>query len=140
MGMFNEGDIIRRTNNYWGQVPVGTICKVTSVVYEDSIQHIYTDVHPYSLNPDNFELVFPKKWCIRGSEELRHWQKYDMNDQCNSSFYQNDFFYYLIDDELIDEWDYIERPPDGYTEITFQQFQIYILKKNIRKPFKLNRK
>jgi hypothetical protein len=136
MGNFNKGDIIRRNSGNESILPLGTICEIKRFIGgKISIVGSYN-----TYVSDNFELVFPKKWCIRGSDELRHWQKYDMNDQCNSSFYQNDFFYYLIDDELIDEWDYIERPPDGYTEITFQQFQIYILKKNIRKPFKLTRK
>lgn len=142
MGKFNEGDIIRRTNNNWAPVPIGTICKVTSVGYEDSIQHIYTDAYPYSLNPGNFELVFPKKWCIRGSEELGHWQIYDMEDKCNCSLLSKHYFYYLIDEDLINGWVYHEKRtlPNDYTEITFEQFQKYVVNKfQHRKPFKLHR-
>jgi hypothetical protein len=143
MGKFNEGDIIRRTNNDWGQVPVGTICKVTSVDNEDSIQHIYTDAYPYSLNPGNFELVFPKKWYIRGSEELARWQKYEMEDKCNCGLWSNYYSYYLIDDDLIYGWVYYENSrllPDDYTVITFEQFQKNVVNKfQHRKPFKLTR-
>jgi len=137
MGKFNEGDIVKRINDYSNSIPVNTICKVS----HSRDRHIRIEGHVTLFFSDNFELVFPKKWYIRGSQELAHWQKNDMEDECNCGLWSDYYFYYLIDDDLINGWNYYENriSPDDYIEITFEQFEEFVLKKNIRKPFKLTR-
>ena len=79
-----------------------------------------------------------KNWCIKGSMELGNWQLNDIQNKTNCTFFHRDLYYYPITTDLL-EWDFKHYRPYGYKEITFEQFEIYILKKNIRKPFKLNR-
>lgn len=70
----------------------------------------------------------PEKWCIRGCKELEEWQLNDMGDKCEVSFTYYSRFYYTDDTDLI-IWDYRHVIPNGYTEITFEEFKRKIPKK-----------
>jgi len=73
------------------------------------------------------EFTLPEKWCIRQSagEEVYKWfnKKYDVTS------FPTGNYNYLVNSECSVYSDYI---PQGYTEITFEQFKKYVLKDYIK--------
>ena len=124
MSRFQIGDLVRRVTEETPFIKIGSIGIVTN----------YSDGSVIQINNDNwfftynFELVFPKKWFIKGSEELHLWQFHDMNNDTNCGLYHPDYCYYLEGNNLL-EWSYcIRRTPNDRTEITFEQFKEFVLR------------
>lgn len=76
------------------------------------------------------EFVVPEKWCIRGCNELKHWQTEEMKDTCTHLLSYESHHYYTEDPNFV-KWDSCTGgKPKGYTEITFDQFKQYVLKQD----------
>jgi len=73
-------------------------------------------------------MIVPKKWCIKGCVELEEWGRKKENSGVNCAF-SFPYYYYTFDPNLL-IWSYSEQglKVKNYTEITFEQFQQYILK------------
>lgn len=76
--------------------------------------------------------VLPKKWYIKGSQELHEWSLAELENKQNVRFdYSIDYFFepdisflkwrFCTDNTLLQE--------EGYTEITFDQFKEHVLSK-----------
>ena len=75
------------------------------------------------------------KWCIRGSKELALWQLEDMHDKCDCHFREDNIYYKPISGLLF--WTPYNNLPEDYIEITFEQFEKYVLKtKDMEKKIK----
>lgn len=77
-------------------------------------------------------MKIPKKWYIKGCVELEEWGRKQKEVNCAFSFPYN---YHTHDYNLL-IWDYSEYLEDvvGYTEITFEEFEKYILNKQTDVP------
>ena len=78
------------------------------------------------------EFIIPERWCVRGSEELGSL----LNPHTNVYGRHNDKYYFNNMDkgeELSTSqfWEYADNPI-SYTEITFEQFEKYILNNNTK--------
>lgn len=76
-----------------------------------------------------FEL--PEKWCIKGCDKLDKYQKVELQGKSNYCLNYIDYYYYNNSIDLdLKKWKYFEKYiPEDYTEITFEQFERYVLNK-----------
>lgn len=82
-------------------------------------------IHISTLFEEDF--VLPEKWCIRGCEEFKNWVLGYKNNKANIAGGDEYLYYYTTDPNYLD-WDW----RDGWygrTEITFEQFEKYVLNK-----------
>lgn len=74
------------------------------------------------------EFKLPEKWCIKQCEELKQYCKNELN-KVNISGDMPDWYYYInLTKGSTVYWNYSKNIPNGYTEITFEQFVKHILK------------
>jgi hypothetical protein len=77
------------------------------------------------------EFVLPEKWCIRGCYNFHLWiSKWDTKNKENTinvSGLDSNLFYYNLDIENTKSWDFSSIIREDYIEITFEQFQQYVL-------------
>ena len=74
----------------------------------------------------------PKNWCIRGCTQLRDYQQNELGGNSNCHLGYEDCYYYNRTIDLdAKRWNYSrDILPDGYTEISFEDFEKYILNKD----------
>lgn len=70
------------------------------------------------------DFVLPEKWCVKFNKEVGVW----LDKKTNNDFYYNSNFKYICYPEASYNSHIYEEIPEGYTEITFEQFQKYVLK------------
>lgn len=72
------------------------------------------------------------RWCIKGCVELEEWGRNNSGVNCAFSF---PYYYYTFDPNLL-LWSYSEEEYNvqGYTKITFEEFEKYILNKQTDVP------
>jgi hypothetical protein len=107
-------------------------------VYDDDYtwgSRVYNVGQLAKIYPKEWELVeddfvLPEKWCIKGCYEMECWQKDDMHNRTNSLFSYYSHWYQTTGVQLL-YWEISDNKPDGYTEITFEQFKKHILKQDI---------
>ena len=76
------------------------------------------------------EFLLPEKWCIKGCDEMKHWQKIDMSNETNVVFSPIYNKWYTTSDPKLLIWDMHDCILPDYTEITFDQFKKYVLKQD----------
>lgn len=79
------------------------------------------------------EFVLPEKWAVRGSEELRLWLKnQETLLKLNTNIWGNNVLNLYYPKEFPTRWNFYTRFDRnlGHKEITFEQFEKYVLKQN----------
>lgn len=74
---------------------------------------------------DELSFKMPEKWCIRGSEELRKFQRDQLSDNADKYLNVDNNYYYTEDSNFLIWHERYGEIPQGYTEITFEQFKEY---------------
>ena len=67
------------------------------------------------------------KWCIRGSKELAKWERDKMKSTCDAFLNCTDYYYAPKSDSLV-FWNASSKLLENYIELTFEQFEKYVLK------------
>lgn len=83
----------------------------------------------YNLPELTFQEFFDRyvKWCIRGSKELAKWERVVMNGRCDYFLNAKENYYFPKTKDLI-YWNAVHKLPETYIELTFEQFEKYVLK------------
>ena len=106
--------------NDWARLSVEPVL-VTDL---SEIQQYLPSNHPDLIKKDTF--VLPEKWFVRSTPETRvilvKWRGDDYSGLAEESV--------LLSDKY---WQYISLVPKDYTEITFEQFKIHVLKESTMK-------
>ena len=84
----------------------------------------------YNILPElTFQEFFNRyvKWCIRGSKELAKWERDKMKSTCDAFLNCTDYYYAPKSDSLV-FWNASSKLLENYIELTFEQFEKYVLK------------
>lgn len=83
------------------------------------------------------EEVFLEKFCFRGCKEANEWQRTELENKTNVHMNYEKYFYYheLTGKYNDEEWRFFDNLPEGYTEVTFEQFTKYVLNKEKMNKF-----
>lgn len=111
-------------------------CETSDFIQVDlsEIQQYLPENHPDLIKKDTF--VLPEKWCVFSDQNKIITDWFDENKTGSYDFKE------LVNTDLmfcypaVEKWIYTDNPhscsrsvkPDGYTEITFEQFQQFVLK------------
>ena len=156
LGKFNIGDIVVSLTKCYNFRNIGSIFKVEEGSDKDYLYYLSgekwsgaynawrlatpEEIEFYNqggknindMKTKNEEFVLPKKWCIKRDENNRKvinpwFSRTENNKECFSFTSERE---YLTSDHVnCSSWiPTTDTKPDGYTEITFEQFKKYVLK------------
>ena len=133
-----QSRIVQQTlfsNNYMWFTGDTTITNLSSphlYFYEDTLRQTEDFQESFFIEHELPEITFQEffdryvKWCIRGNKELALWQLEDMHDKCDCHFREDNMYYKPISGLLF--WTPYNNLPEDYIELTFEQFEKYVLK------------
>ncbi|MGD9679446.1 MAG: hypothetical protein AB7V16_13985, partial [Vulcanibacillus sp.] len=134
-----QSRIVQQTlfsNNYtWfsGDTTIKNLSSPYLYFYEDTLRQTEDFQESFFIEHELPELTFQEffdryvKWCIRGSKELAKWERDKMKSTCDAFLNCTDYYYAPKSDSLV-FWNASSKLLENYIELTFEQFEKYVLK------------